>query len=149
MLEHIGITPIIVSTAVDVHRLAPAVGSRKSKRRIARGYGGKAGGTGGRGTRGQKSRSGGGVRPGFQGGQTPLYRRLPKLKGIARGMTLAKSRFVTVNLGDLEQSFDAHDDVDLDSLKNKRLLNNTGKDRKLALKVLGRGSLSKPLTIHA
>lgn len=101
----------IVAEKLSLHNLSPAEGSRPDKRRIARGYGGKGGGepnlpmlllppispgpnpllfgtgagTGGRGTRGQKSRSGGGTRPGFEGGQMPLYRRLPKLKGIAGG----------------------------------------------------------------
>merc|ERR1719420_2483693 len=149
MLEHIGITPIIVSTAVDVHRLAPAVGSRKSKRRIARGYGGKCGGTGGRGTRGQKSRSGGGVRPGFEGGQTPLYRRLPKLKGIAGGMSASVPRFVVVNLKDLEKITHDDENITLETLKNEKILSCTGKQRKLALKVLGAGSLSKPLNVKA
>merc|ERR1712224_134858 len=129
--------------------LTPAEGYRKTKKRISRGYGGKGGGTGGRGSRGQKSRSGGGVRTGFQGGQTPLYRRLPKLKGIAGGMSRAKSNFVIVNIDEIERSFDPHDKVDLKSLKDKRILNCTGKDRKLPVKVLGRGSLSMPLTIQA
>merc|ERR1719281_1356043 len=115
----------------EMSNLTPAEGYRKAKRRVARGYGGKGGGTGGRGTRGQKSRSGGGVRTGFEGGQTPLYRRLPKLKGIAGGMSSGRSNFVIVNVGDLEQSFDAHNDVTLDNLKNKRVLNSTGRDRKL------------------
>merc|ERR1719161_791912 len=90
---------------IDMHHLAPAEGSRRKKRRIARGYGGKGGGTGGRGTRGQTSRSGGGTRPGFEGGQTPLYRRLPKLKGIAGGMRASLPAFVVVNLDDLERNF--------------------------------------------
>merc|ERR1711977_181443 len=69
----------------DMHSLIPAKSLKKNRRRVARGYGGKSGGTSGRGIRGQKSRSGGGPRPGFEGGQLPLYRRLPKLKGIAGG----------------------------------------------------------------
>merc|ERR1719331_2876043 len=103
---------------MKLQSLSPIEGSRKKAKRISRGYGGKAGGTGGRGTRGQKSRSGGGVRTGFQGGQTPLYRRLPKLKGIAGGMSRARPDFVVVNVGDLEQSFDPNDDVSLESIKN-------------------------------
>merc|ERR1712151_202652 len=91
---------------MSMHKLAPAEGSRKNKRRIARGYGGKGGGTGGRGIGGQKSRSGGGVRPGFEGGQTPLYRRLPKLKGIAGGMGAGIREFYSVNLDDLERTFE-------------------------------------------
>merc|ERR1719352_2027476 len=78
---------------MNIHDLSPVEKSRNSKNRISRGYGGKGGGTGGRGTRGQKSRSGGSIRPGFQGGQTPLYRRLPKLKGIAGGMRSSRPNF--------------------------------------------------------
>merc|ERR1719172_576796 len=74
----------VIASQIKLHNLSPIEGSRSIKNRLSRGYGGKGGGTVGRGTRGQKSRSGGGVRPGFQGGQTPLYRRLPKLKGVAR-----------------------------------------------------------------
>merc|ERR1719326_1121068 len=84
---------------IKIQNLSPNEASRKNKDRIARGYSGKGGGTGGRGCRGQKSRSGGGVRPGFQGGQTPLYRRLPKMKGIAGGMSRARHNFVVVNIG--------------------------------------------------
>merc|ERR1712196_414372 len=119
--------PIVVSTTLDMHRLAPAPGSHKSKRRIARGYGGKCGGTGGRGTRGQKSRSGGGVRPGFEGGQTPLYRRLPKLKGIAGGMSAGTPRYVIVNLNDLETTSAENEHVTLETLRNKKILSCTGK----------------------
>merc|ERR1719265_220868 len=146
-LQFLSNVQTMTATKIKLQNLSPIDGSKKKCRRISRGYGGKGGGTGGRGTRGQKSRSGGGVRPGFQGGQTPLYRKLPKLKGIAGGMSRAEPSYVVVNLSDLEQSFDPFDDVSLDSLKNKRVLNVTGKERKLPLKVLGRGSLSKPLKI--
>merc|ERR1719213_1208301 len=93
------------SSRMCMHDLTPSKNSRKTKVRLARGYGGKGGGTGGRGTRGQNSRSGGGVRPGFEGGQLPLYRRLPKLKGIAGGMKGGVSNFVVVNLDDCDRLF--------------------------------------------
>merc|ERR1719265_1697833 len=140
---------LVIAAKIKMHDLSPVEKSRRTANRIARGYGGKGGGTGGRGTRGQKSRSGGGVRPGFQGGQTPLYRRLPKLKGIAGGMKRSEPDFVTVNLDELGRSFDAYENVSLERLTEKRVLNITGKDRKLALKVLGRGSLGKALTVRA
>merc|ERR1711985_32331 len=89
----------------EMSNLTPAEGYRKAKRRVARGYGGKGGGTGGRGTRGQKSRSGGGVRPGFEGGQLPLYRRLPKLKGIAGGMKAGVPDYVKVNVDEFARLF--------------------------------------------
>merc|ERR1711881_197714 len=91
----------ILNAKIDMQHLVPIKGSRTNKRRIARGYGGSGGGTGGRGTRGQKSRSGGGVRPGFEGGQTPIYRRLPKLKGVANGLNSTLPNFVIVNVEDL------------------------------------------------
>merc|ERR1719265_416596 len=119
---------------MNLHSLAPIEGSRSDKRRLARGYGGKGGGTAGRGTRGQNSRKGRGVRSGFEGGQTPLYRRIPKLKGIAGGMRAHVPAYVVVNLEDLERTFDAHDSVELNRLKNTATLNCTGKNRNLPLK---------------
>merc|ERR1712007_204509 len=110
--------------------------------------GGKGGGTGGRGTRGQKSRTRG-VRPGFEGGQTPLYRRLPKLKGIAGGMTAGSKKFVIINLDDQENTFTVNETVTKETLEAKRILKISGRDRKLPLKVLGRGSLCKPLMVKA
>eukprot|EP00878_Enallax_costatus_P028675 GHUV01030995.1.p1 GENE.GHUV01030995.1~~GHUV01030995.1.p1 ORF type:complete len:183 (-),score=14.28 GHUV01030995.1:169-717(-) len=71
-----------------LHNLSPQKGSRRDEKRKGRGYGGHQGGTCGFGNRGQKARSGPSVRPGFEGGQTPLYRRLPKLRGIAGGKPL-------------------------------------------------------------
>merc|ERR1719355_236354 len=90
-----------MNSKFSMHSLTPDNRIRKNKRRVARGYGGKGGGTGGRGTRGQNSRSGGGCRPGFEGGQLPLYRRLPKLKGIAGGMSAGLPNFVTINIDEL------------------------------------------------
>merc|ERR1712048_486352 len=124
-------------------------GSRKTKIRISRGYGGKGGGTGGRGNRGQKSRSGGGVRPGFEGGQLPLYRRLPKLKGIAGGMTAGVPDYVKVNVDEFARLFKDEEIVSKAALKNKGIIKCSGRNRRLPLKVLGRDSLCKPLTVEA
>ena len=83
-----------------LHNLSPLKGSRQKKTRKGRGYGAGQGGTCGFGMRGQKARSGRGTRPGFEGGQTPMYRRFPKLKGIAGGMGAGKDKFVVVNVDD-------------------------------------------------
>lgn len=98
--------------------------------------------------RGQKSRSGSGIRPGFEGGQTPLYRRLPKLKGIAGGMSAGLPDYVTINLSDLNK-FAQGEEVSLESLQEKRILNLSGRSSTLPLKVLGMGELKTPLTIKA
>lgn len=97
--------------------------------------------------RGQKSRSGSGVRPGFEGGQTPLYRRVPKLKGIAGGMPAGLPSYVTINVGQLEAECEAGAIVDAGSLE--RLVGSTGARGKLPLKILGSGDLNKPLTVKA
>merc|ERR1712008_55234 len=93
-------------------------------------------------------RSGSGTRPGFEGGQTPLYRKLPKLKGIAGGNRKGQSQYVTVNLKDLD-CFSEGDEVSLETLCAKRKLNPSGRDRKLPLKVLGTGELNMALTFKA
>merc|ERR550514_666694 len=139
----------IIAAKMNIHELYPQTGSQTTKSRIARGYGGKGGGTGGRGTRGQKSRSAGHLRPGFEGGQTPLYRRIPKLKGIAGGMRAGLPSFVVINIEDLERTSGEDTEVSLETLKQKKVLKCSGRDRKLPLKVLGRGSLSKPLVLKA
>lgn len=84
--------------------------------------------------RGQKSRSGSGIRPGFEGGQTPLYRRLPKLKGIAGGMGAGLPDFVVVNLAQLDK-FAEGEEVTLESLEEKRIVNLSGRESRLPLKV--------------
>ena len=131
-----------------LNNLSPQPGSKRPKKRKGRGYGAGQGGTGGYGMRGQKSRSGSGIRPGFEGGQTPLYRKLPKLRGIAGGMGAGLADFVTVNLRDL-RAFAEGEEVSLESLQAKNILNLSGRETKLPLKVLGTGELSSPLTIHA
>eukprot|EP00873_Tetraselmis_striata_P021691 jgi/Tetstr1/441955/TSEL_030160.t1 len=132
-----------------LNNLSPQKGSRQKETRKGRGYSAGQGGTCGFGMRGQKSRSGSGTRPGFEGGQLPMYRKLPKLKGICGGNPAGKKGFVTVNLSDLVEKFEEGDEVSLATLKEKRVLNLSGKEAKLPLKVLGEGELPKPLTIKA
>jgi large subunit ribosomal protein L15 len=120
--------------------LQPAYGSVKEKRRVGRGTGSGMGKTSTRGHKGQKARSGGGVRPGFEGGQMPLARRLPK-----RGFNnIFAKTYTTVNVSDLE-IFDTDTEITAELLKEKRLI------RKIndGLKVLGNGELTKKLTVKA
>ena len=114
---------------------------KTNRKRIGRGPGSGTGKTAGKGHKGQNARSGGGVRPGFEGGQLPLYRRLSK-----RGFNNYNFRtvYATVNVSDLER-FDEGTVVDLELLKSVRLVN-----KELdGLKVLGNGKLSKKLTVKA
>lgn len=125
---------------MDLSNLSPAVGSVKNRKRIGRGAGSGLGKTAGRGHKGQNSRSGGGVKPGFEGGQMPLQRRLPK-----RGFTsLNKKVYALVNLRDLE-SFDAGSVVDPEMLINAGYIKNICD----GVKVLGDGELTKAVTIKA
>lgn len=145
--------PVCVEVCAQAERLrldnlSPAKGSRKLEKRKGRGYSAGQGGTCGFGNRGQKSRSGPSVRPGFEGGQTPLYRRLPKLKGIAGGMEAGLPDFVVVNIADLERHFNANDVVTLEKVKD-RVRDISGRDSRLPLKVLGTGELTKPLVVKA
>lgn len=125
---------------MKLHELSPAFGAKKSPKRLGRGCGSGLGKTSGKGHKGQKARSGGGVRPGFEGGQMPLTRRLPK-----RGFTNIFAKvYTTVNLSDL-QVFEDGTVVDAQLLKEKRII------RKLndGLKVLGNGDLTRKLTVKA
>ncbi|KAH7298950.1 hypothetical protein KP509_25G066500 [Ceratopteris richardii] len=118
--------------------------------RKGRGEGSGKGGSCGFGMRGQKSRSGPGVRPGFEGGQTPLYRRLPKLRGIAGGMQKGLPKFVCVNLLDIAMAnYEEGEEVSLESLKSKGILKPTGRDRRLRLKILGDGEITTKLCVKA
>ena len=126
---------------MKLHTLSPAPGSKKAPKRKGRGTGSGLGKTAGRGQDGQKSRSGGGVRPGFEGGQMPLARRLPK-----RGFSNArfKKTFAIVIVGDLN-IFDAN------TVITPELLMEYGFVRKLndGLKILGNGEVEKAFTIKA
>jgi large subunit ribosomal protein L15 len=115
-------------------------GAQKQRKRLGRGPGSGNGTTAGRGTKGQNSRSGGGVRPGFEGGQMPLYRRVAR-RGFSNYRH--KVEYVTVNVGTLEERFDAGATVDLASLHAHRLIGSN--DRRV--KILGDGRLTKKLTV--
>ena len=123
---------------MKVHDLKPADGSRRPRRRVGRGIGGKGGKTAGRGMKGQGARDT--VKPGFEGGQTPLMRRTPKAKGFKNPFRI---EYVVVNLDTLE-TFDASSTVDPDALRARGLVHKHG-----LVKVLGRGELTKTLTVRA
>ena len=125
---------------MDLSNLKPAIGSTKNRKRLGRGPGSGTGKTAGKGHKGQNARSGGGVKPGFEGGQMPLQRRLPK-----RGFTsLNKKDYALVNLQDLA-SFEAGSVIDLEVLTKTGLIGAV----KDGVKVLGTGELSNALTIKA
>jgi large subunit ribosomal protein L15 len=107
------------------------------------------GGTCGFGMRGQNARSGNSTRPGFEGGQIPLYRRLPKLKGIAGGMAGGRPDKVIVNLDTLAEKFTEGQEVSLEALISADILNISKKEKAMGLKVLGDGELPFPLTVTA
>ena len=118
--------------------LKPAEGSRFATKRVGRGIGSGTGKTSGKGHKGQNARSGGGVRPGFEGGQMPLYRRLPK-----RGFTnIFAKQYVTINVSELER-FDNGTEVTAELLKETGVVSKTLD----GIKVLGRGELTKKLTV--
>jgi large subunit ribosomal protein L15 len=125
---------------MELNNLKPKKGARHAKKRIGRGPGSGHGKTAGRGEKGQKSRSGFSRQPGFEGGQMPLHRRLPK-----RGFTnIFKKEYAVVNLADLER-FDNGATVDEAALRQAGLV----KGRNDGIKVLGKGKLSKKLTVSA
>lgn len=118
--------------------LQPAEGSKFEVKRIGRGPGSGNGKTAGKGHKGQNARSGGGVRPGFEGGQMPIYRRLPK-----RGFTnIFAKEYVTVNVEVLDK-FEANTEITADVLKDAGII----KKVKDGVKILGRGEVTKPLTV--
>lgn len=125
-----------------IHDLKNADGARQSKKRLGRGIGSGVGKTSGKGHKGQNARSGGGVRPGFEGGQNPLYRRLP-----ARGFSNAKFKKVysVVNVSSLN-AFEANTEVDALKLLEAGILSKVEKD---GLKILGNGELKVALKVKA
>ncbi len=129
---------------MKLHEIKPAEGSRKDRTRKARGIGSGLGKTAGRGHKGQKARSGGGKGPYFEGGQTPLQRRLPK-----RGFSNArfKTVYVAINLDMIDEKFEANAEVTPETLKAAGVVN----QMKDGVKVLSRGEISKPLVfkVHA
>lgn len=126
---------------MELYNLSPAAGSTKEAFRKGRGHGSGNGKTGGRGHKGQKARSGGKVRIGFEGGQMPLARRLPKV-GFNN---IFATQYAIVNVADLEAAFNAGDVVDTEALKAKGLVKKTLD----GVKVLGNGELTKALTVKA
>ena len=126
-----------------IEDLRPAPGSTKGRKRRGRGQGSGLGKTAGRGTKGLQARSGGGVNPGFEGGQMPLYRRLPKRGFLPHG---GKDVFAIVNLGDIAARFAAGSVVEPDSLAAQGLIKKSGRN---GVKVLGDGELSHSLTVRA
>ena len=127
---------------MKLHELSPAEGSVKAGFRKGRGAGSGNGKTAGKGHKGQNARSGGGVRPGFEGGQLPLYRKLPK-----RGFNNARfgKQYAVVNVGILSEKFNSGDVVDAAALIAKNIID-SAKD---GVKILGEGEITKELTVKA
>ncbi|MBQ4431381.1 MAG: 50S ribosomal protein L15 [Synergistaceae bacterium] len=126
-------------TLQDLH---PAKGSTHKAKRLGQGIGSGTGKTSGKGHKGDKSRTGGGVRPGFEGGQMPLTRRTPK-----RGFNNARFAkvFQVVNLGTLDKKFDAGAEIDADAMYTARVIRKKG----IPVKILADGELTKALKIKA
>ena len=125
---------------MKLHELKPAEGSRQERKRLGRGIGSGQGKTAGKGHKGQTARSGGGVRLGFEGGQTPLYRRLPK-----RGFTnISRKEYAVVNLDTLNR-FEDGTEVTPELLIESGVVSN----EKAGIKILAKGTLEKKLTVKA
>ncbi len=124
-----------------LHDLKPAPGSKKQPKRLGQGHGSGTGTYAGRGLKGQKARSGGGVRRGFEGGQLPLIRRMPRKRGFTN---IFRVEYQIVKIGQLER-FEANAEITPDLLEVVGLID----DRKDPIKVLGDGTLSKSLTVRA
>ena len=126
---------------MKLHELSPAVGATKEVKRIGRGHGSGHGKTAGKGHKGQWARSGGGVKPGFEGGQTKLAMRIPK-----RGFNnIFATEYATVNVSDLESRFESGAEIDAQALVEIGLV------KKLydGVKILGNGELTKSFTVKA
>jgi len=138
-----------VAHEIGLHSLKPAPGSRRRKKRVGRGEGSGTGKTSGRGQKGAGSRSGSKSRANFEGGQMPIHMRMRKLRGphMKKSMPFEPFRTHTqaVNVGDLEARFDSAAEVTLEALQAKGL----GTRKGVPVKVLAKGELSKPLTVHA
>ena len=127
---------------MELNNMRPAKGAKTASKRLGRGIGSGLGKTSGKGHKGQWARSGGGVRPGFEGGQMPLVRRIPK-----RGFNnIYKKEYSIVNVDDLNEKFNDGDVVNAETLLEKGVLS---KIEAYGVKVLGNGELSKKLTVQA
>ena len=126
---------------MELKNLKPAEGSKRNRKRVGRGPASGNGKTAGRGMNGQKSRAGGGKGAGFEGGQTPLARRLPKLPGFRN---FNRVEYVPVNVSRLDAKFNAGDLVDADTLYAAGIIKNTTDP----IKVLGDGEITKALTVR-
>ena len=126
---------------MKLHTIKPNEGATFTKKRVGRGIGSGLGKTSGKGHKGQNARSGGGVRPGFEGGQLPLFRRLPK-RGFSNAMF--KTRYAVINLSDLNKFEDG-------AVVTPELLSEMGLVKKQldGIKVLGNGKLEKKLVVRA
>lgn len=125
---------------MNLHELSPAIGSKKVAKRIGRGHGSGQGKTAGKGHKGQKARSGGGIRPGFEGGQMPLHRRIPK-----RGFNnIFAQKIVAVNIAALN-AFEDGAQVDAQALVNAGII----KKEYDGIKILSNGKLTKKLNVKA
>ena len=123
---------------MNLHELSPAEGAKKGSKRIGRGHGSGWGKTAGKGHKGQKARSGGSIRPGFEGGQMPLQRRIPK-----RGFNnIFAKEIVAINVSALE-AFDNGAEVDANALIEKGII----KKEYDGVKILGNGNLTKKLSV--
>ena len=126
---------------MKLHELSPNEGSVKESYRRGRGTGSGNGKTAGKGHKGQNARSGGGVRPGFQGGQLPLYRKLPK-RGFHNKFGVV---YAVVNVDDLDKKFEEGATVDAEALLESGIISKVCD----GIKVLGRGEITKKLTVKA
>ena len=125
---------------MKLHELSPSEGAKKKAFRVGRGHGSGNGKTSGKGQKGQKSRSGGHVRPGFEGGQMPIYRRLPK-----RGFTnIFAKKYTSINVEELNK-FENGAEVTAQTLKESGIIKKIND----GIVVLGRGDLNKSLTVKA
>jgi large subunit ribosomal protein L15 len=133
---------------IGLHNLSPKPGSKRPRKRIGRGEGSGLGKTSGRGHKGAGARSGRKRKAGYEGGQNPIHMRMRKLRGPHKKQSMPFENFRTatqpVNVGDLEERFDAGAEVNVETLKAKGLAK-----RSDPVKILARGEISKKLEVHA
>jgi large subunit ribosomal protein L15 len=143
-----GDAPSERSQEIGLHNLSPKPGSKRPRRRVGRGEGSGLGKTSGRGHKGAGARSGRKRKAGYEGGQNPIHMRMRKLRGPHKKQSMPFEKFRTatqpVNVGDLEERFDAGAEVNLETLKEKGLAK-----RSDPVKVLACGEISKKLDVHA